>query len=201
MRDAERSIARPCDDYATLSAASRSFGETITIRATSVHASRVFANVQSMAGRAGRAGPYQMNTVDVRTLELGGFALGFESQPVTWLARSWDERRRKLMAVQKTASAARKRRRSDKNPDRVPADTGAITDRVALRAYELFLARGSEHGHDVDDWLAAEREVRNGDQPRLVPSEVGALAVDDPARGDLRRKQYEDGAALVSEID
>ncbi|MFL5318601.1 MAG: DUF2934 domain-containing protein [Myxococcaceae bacterium] len=32
------------------------------------------------------------------------------------------------------------------------------------RAYELFLARGSQHGHDVEDWLQAEREVRTGRQ-------------------------------------
>ena len=31
---------------------------------------------------------------------------------------------------------------------------------VARRAYALFLARGCEHGHDVNDWLQAERELR-----------------------------------------
>jgi hypothetical protein len=31
---------------------------------------------------------------------------------------------------------------------------------VARRAYNLFLARGCEHGHDLDDWLQAERELR-----------------------------------------
>jgi hypothetical protein len=31
---------------------------------------------------------------------------------------------------------------------------------VARRAYELFEARGSEPGADVDDWLQAERELR-----------------------------------------
>jgi hypothetical protein len=30
---------------------------------------------------------------------------------------------------------------------------------IARRAYEIFLARGAEHGHDLDDWLQAEREV------------------------------------------
>jgi hypothetical protein len=30
---------------------------------------------------------------------------------------------------------------------------------VAQRAYELFQARGMTHGRDVDDWLAAEREL------------------------------------------
>ena len=34
-------------------------------------------------------------------------------------------------------------------------------DRVAQRAYELYLARGGSHGSDWDDWLAAERELIN----------------------------------------
>ena len=32
-------------------------------------------------------------------------------------------------------------------------------DRIALRAYELYLARGGAHGGDFDDWLEAEREL------------------------------------------
>jgi len=35
----------------------------------------------------------------------------------------------------------------------------APRDRVAMRAYELYLARGGGDGGDFDDWLAAEREV------------------------------------------
>jgi hypothetical protein len=36
-----------------------------------------------------------------------------------------------------------------------------LTDRdVARRAFEIFCERGCEHGHDLDDWLQAEREVR-----------------------------------------
>lgn len=36
-----------------------------------------------------------------------------------------------------------------------------VTERdVARRAYELYLARGGEHGYDVDDWLRAEHELR-----------------------------------------
>ena len=34
-------------------------------------------------------------------------------------------------------------------------------DRVAQRAYELYLARGGVDGMDMDDWLAAERELAN----------------------------------------
>jgi hypothetical protein len=40
-------------------------------------------------------------------------------------------------------------------------DTSAETDRerVAQRAYELYLKRGASEGQDLDDWLSAEREV------------------------------------------
>ena len=38
-------------------------------------------------------------------------------------------------------------------PAAVPAD------RVAIRAYELFMAHGFEHGRDVEHWLAAEHEL------------------------------------------
>ncbi len=34
-----------------------------------------------------------------------------------------------------------------------------ITDRIRQRAYELFRAHGFYDGGDLDDWLAAEREV------------------------------------------
>jgi hypothetical protein len=31
---------------------------------------------------------------------------------------------------------------------------------IAKRAYDLFVARGCTHGHDVEDWLCAEAELR-----------------------------------------
>jgi predicted component of type VI protein secretion system len=34
-------------------------------------------------------------------------------------------------------------------------------DRVAQRAYELYLSRGRTDGQDFDDWLTAERELTN----------------------------------------
>jgi hypothetical protein len=30
---------------------------------------------------------------------------------------------------------------------------------IAKRAYELYMSRGCEDGHDVEDWVEAEREV------------------------------------------
>ena len=38
----------------------------------------------------------------------------------------------------------------------------ADRDRIAARAYELYLARGGTDGLDMEDWLTAEREVRGG---------------------------------------
>jgi hypothetical protein len=35
----------------------------------------------------------------------------------------------------------------------------ATQDRIETRAYELFLARGCEDGHDLEDWLRAESEL------------------------------------------
>lgn len=32
-------------------------------------------------------------------------------------------------------------------------------ERIATRAYELYEARGGEHGQDLDDWLQAERQI------------------------------------------
>jgi hypothetical protein len=31
---------------------------------------------------------------------------------------------------------------------------------VAIRAYEIYCGRGREHGLDVDDWIEAERQLR-----------------------------------------
>lgn len=31
---------------------------------------------------------------------------------------------------------------------------------IARRAYDLYVARGCEDGHDVEDWLQAERELQ-----------------------------------------
>lgn len=32
-------------------------------------------------------------------------------------------------------------------------------DRIAMRAYELYLSRGGSDGAALEDWLAAEREL------------------------------------------
>ena len=44
-------------------------------------------------------------------------------------------------------------------------------DRVAQRAYELYLARGASHGSDWEDWLAAERELTHAPKGRQARGE------------------------------
>ena len=60
----------------------------------------------------------------------------------------------KVKADERTATAV----------DRAPkslAQPATVTDgNIAHRAYDLYVARDREDGHDVEDWLQAERELR-----------------------------------------
>jgi hypothetical protein len=52
--------------------------------------------------------------------------------------------------------------RSTGNGDRAETDS---RERIAARAYELYLQRGGGDGRATEDWLEAEREVsRSADQ-------------------------------------
>ena len=46
------------------------------------------------------------------------------------------------------------------NSTPVNSDASLAVSDIARRAFDLYLARGREDGHDVDDWLQAERELR-----------------------------------------
>jgi hypothetical protein len=46
---------------------------------------------------------------------------------------------------------------------------------VAARAYELFRARGGEPGHDVEDWLRAEAELRRATSVQNAVAEISLL--------------------------
>lgn len=37
---------------------------------------------------------------------------------------------------------------------------GPAREEIERRAYQLYLARGEVHGYDQDDWLQAERELK-----------------------------------------
>jgi Protein of unknown function (DUF2934) len=49
-----------------------------------------------------------------------------------------------------------------------PAIPAAPTvEEIRVRAYQLYLERGGTHGQDLEDWLAAERQLR---EPRATSS-------------------------------
>lgn len=37
---------------------------------------------------------------------------------------------------------------------------------IASRAFEIYVSRGGEHGHDVSDWSEAERQLKAELQPK-----------------------------------
>jgi hypothetical protein len=51
-------------------------------------------------------------------------------------------------------------RRRGRAASKAPRPFSPSSDAIAQRAYEIFVRRGAAHGHDWDDWLAAERELR-----------------------------------------
>ena len=58
-----------------------------------------------------------------------------------------------------------RRTRSDDDPARAnetrdTSQTDVATDDIARRAYEHYEERGRQPGHEMDDWLQAERELR-----------------------------------------
>ncbi len=49
-----------------------------------------------------------------------------------------------------------------KSPNRTTNGSfGSIArlDEIAVRAHEIYVARGAEPGRELDDWLQAEREI------------------------------------------
>ena len=38
-------------------------------------------------------------------------------------------------------------------------------EQIERRAYHLYIERGGENGHDLEDWFAAERELTEMSQP------------------------------------
>src|SRR5215831_20818489 len=44
-------------------------------------------------------------------------------------------------------------------PESIPLLLQEVHERISRRAYENFVDRGAVHGHDISDWLEAEREL------------------------------------------
>lgn len=71
-----------------------------------------------------------------------------------------------------------------------------MREQIARRAYELYEQRGRQDGRDLEDWLAAEKELwnQNFNRPRPVPMTVQ----ENSARGS-RQRQAKARVASASE--
>ena len=58
-------------------------------------------------------------------------------------------------------------------------------EQIAERAFELYLERGGEDGHDLKDWFAAERELADKELSMLL-EQLSAVASKARARGSVR---------------
>jgi Protein of unknown function (DUF2934) len=57
-----------------------------------------------------------------------------------------------------TRVAKKTKKPTERQPDR--SERRSQEEQIRARAYELYVARGGEPGHEIDDWLQAERELQ-----------------------------------------
>jgi hypothetical protein len=63
------------------------------------------------------------------------------------------------MATKRLTKSSGKTRAPKLTRARTTMTTDTREQSIALRAYQRWEARGFAHGFDVEDWLAAEREL------------------------------------------
>jgi HSP20 family molecular chaperone IbpA len=59
-----------------------------------------------------------------------------------------------------TTIAIQKVREVEALPRQIFEQLQFLSERIRQRAYDLFQTRGATEGHDLEDWLQAERELR-----------------------------------------
>ena len=69
-----------------------------------------------------------------------------------------DKRRNRAGGVKKTT--LRKKNPKPTPPPPLTINGDDLYTRVTLKAYDLYQQRGEDPGHDLDDWLIAERLVK-----------------------------------------
>jgi hypothetical protein len=90
----------------------------------------------------------------------------------------------KTGVTKKTGSTSPKRSRKPAAPavPAVPIGGAATHEAIARRAHQLFVQRGCGHGHDLEDWLLAERELAPArGETEQPPSGVPQAASPPPA--------------------
>jgi hypothetical protein len=68
---------------------------------------------------------------------------------------------RNLKAIANSATQA-------ESAETLAADSQRLEE-IRVRAYEIYIERGGQPGHDVDDWLQAEREL----EPKVQSAHAG----------------------------
>ena len=72
-------------------------------------------------------------------------------------------------------STSRRKKNLEPTPPPLTINDEELYVQVATKAYELYQQRGEEFGHDLDDWLTAERlvkdELLHGSEPEEPPLE------------------------------
>lgn len=109
----------------------------------------------------------------IHTLELDphrtGITIGLgdiHSTQMSPIYRDNEEGRRDRIDIllaqtrERSTPMANERRKSDTEQNSRPQEHPAPEETVRERAYELYEQRGGEPGHDWDDWLQAERELK-----------------------------------------
>lgn len=76
--------------------------------------------------------------------------------------------------------------------------------RISERAFARFEARGGEHGHDMEDWLAAEREEAEAGAPAEAlasippPGLAPSVHSGDRQRDEDSRRKAEQAARAIN---
>lgn len=55
-------------------------------------------------------------------------------------------------------------------------DETPARDQIEVRAYEIYLQRGAEDGHALEDWLTAERQLNEEPAQRRLSSAKATAA-------------------------
>jgi hypothetical protein len=92
-----------------------------------------------------------------------------------------------LRATRPRASKVERRFGCDNGDMNSASAIPVFHDSIASRAYELFERRGATHGHELDDWLQAERELAGKRTYRVGILIIGSLIWD---RGRTHREAW-----------
>jgi hypothetical protein len=50
-------------------------------------------------------------------------------------------------------------------------------EQISQRAYEIYLAHGSENGHDLSGWIEAERQLSESNEPQTKKTRAAAASL------------------------